>query len=232
MTGNLGFAVRFGPFTLDERARTLRRGEAGIHLSPKAFDLLTLLVQRRPAAVAKAEIHQHLWPHTFVSEGNLAVLVAEIRQALGDSARESTFVRTVQRFGYAFSGVVAQSGAVAGLRREPAACWIVSGVRRIALTAGENILGRNPSVGIHIDAVGVSRRHAMLVVADGEITLVDLASKNGTFANGIRVTGSVRLIGDTEIHLGPVAVRFCTLPDAASTQSTETWDAARSSSLP
>jgi pSer/pThr/pTyr-binding forkhead associated (FHA) protein len=60
----------------------------------------------------------------------------------------------------------------------------------------------------------------MIVVADNEITLVDLASKNGTFANGVRVTGSVRLTGDTEIHLGPVAVRLSTLPDDASTQ---TW---------
>ncbi|MGH6693436.1 MAG: winged helix-turn-helix domain-containing protein [Vicinamibacterales bacterium] len=231
MTGKSGLDVRFGPFTLDDRARTLRRGAAAMHLSPKAFDLLSLLVQLRPAAVARAEIHQHLWPDTFVSEGNLAVLVAEIRQALGDSARESTFIRTVQRFGYAFSGVVDESAAGAGLRREPAAGWIVWGVRRAALAVGENVLGRDPAADMNIDAVGVSRRHAMIVVAGDQVSLVDLASKNGTFANGARVTGSVRLVGDTEIHLGPVAVRFCTVPDGASTQSTPTWDAARSSGL-
>jgi pSer/pThr/pTyr-binding forkhead associated (FHA) protein len=132
----------------------------------------------------------------------------------------------VQRFGYAFSGVVDQSVAVASARREPASCWIVWGVRRIALAVGENILGRDPAVDINIDAVGVSRRHAVIVVAADEITLADLASKNGTFVNGMRVTGSVRLTDDTELRLGPVAVRFCTLPNVASTQ---TWDAAQSS---
>ena len=170
-------AVRFGPFTLDDEARTLRRGTAAIHLSPKAFDLLALLVRRRPAAIAKAELHQQLWPDTFVSDGNLAVLVAEIRQALGDSARESTFIRTVQRFGYAFSGMVDEAGAVTGTRREAAACWIVWGVRRPALDVGENILGRDRTVHVNIDAVGVSRQHAMIVFADDGITLVDLGAR-------------------------------------------------------
>ena len=220
--------VRVGPFTLDDSARTLRRGTSAIHLSPKAFELLTLLVRRRPAAIAKAEIHEHLWPDTFVSDGNVAVLIAEIRDALGDSARESKFVRTVQRFGYACSAAVAEPAAGSDSRREPASCWLTWGTQRASLTMGENVLGRDAAADVFIDAVGVSRRHAMIVIAAGQVTLVDLSSKNGTFANGMRVTGSVPLVGDTEIQLGPVPVRFCTLPDAASTQ---TWDVARSSGL-
>ena len=220
--------VRFGPFTLDDTARTLCRGARAIHLSPKAFDLLTLLVRRRPAAITKAEIHQHLWPDTFVSDGNVAVLVAEIRNALGDAARDSKFVRTVQRFGYAFSGSIVEVSANRGSIAVPTPCWLAWGTRRVPLTMGENILGRDSAADVYIDAVGVSRRHAMIVVADGQATLVDLSSKNGTFANGTRITRSVLLSGDTEIRLGPVPVQFCTLPDAASTQ---TWDAARSSGL-
>lgn len=220
--------MRFGPFTLDERARQLIRGTQPLHLSPKAFDLLSLLVQRHPEAVSKADIHQHLWPDTFVSDGNPAVLVAEIRSALGDSARESTYVRTVQRFGYAFSGAVAQSSAGPGSLPEPAPCWLAWGTRRAALAMGENVVGRDPAADVFIDAVGVSRRHAMIVVAGAQATLVDLSSKNGTFANGVRITEPTPLLGDTEIRLGPVPVRFCTLPEAASTQ---TWDVARSSAI-
>jgi DNA-binding winged helix-turn-helix (wHTH) protein len=67
--------ITFGPFTLDERARQLRRGTQPVHLSPKAFDLLALLVRRRSEAIAKAEIHKRLWPDTFVSDINLAVVV-------------------------------------------------------------------------------------------------------------------------------------------------------------
>ena len=81
--------VRFGPFTLDDGARTLHRRTGALHLSPKAFDLLTLLVRRRPDAIAKAEFHQYLWPDTFVSDGNVAVLIAEIRVLCSAIARRN-----------------------------------------------------------------------------------------------------------------------------------------------
>lgn len=219
--------ARFGPFTLDDRARTLHRGARPVHLSPKAFDLLTLLVRRRPAAVGKAEIHQHLWPDTFVSDVNVAVLVAEIRRALGDTGQASKFIRTVQRFGYAFSGAMVESPAGRGARREPSACWLTWGSRRAALAIGENVVGRDPAADVCIEAVGVSRRHAMIVVAADAVTLADLSSKNGTFVNGVRVITPVPLPADAEIALGPVSLRFCMLPGAASTQ---TWDARRAES--
>lgn len=219
--------VRFGGFTLDDRARTLHRGTRAVHLSPKAFDLLTLLVRRRPAAISKAEIHRHLWPETFVSDGNVAVLVAEIRSAVGDNAREARFVRTVQRFGYAFAGPVVDAPAATRPRAVPASCWLAWGTRRATLALGENVVGRDPEADVFIDAVGVFRRHALIVVAGEQVTLDDLSSKNGTFANGIRVTGPVALAEDTDIRLGPVPVRFCTPSAGASTQ---TWDAGRTSS--
>ncbi|MBI4484824.1 MAG: winged helix-turn-helix domain-containing protein [Acidobacteria bacterium] len=200
-----------------------------MHLSPKAFDLLALLVRRRPAAISKADIHQHLWPDTFVSDGNVAVLVAEIRSALGDDAREARFVRTVQRFGYAFAGAVVDAAADTRPKGAPAACWLAWGARRATLAVGENVVGRDPAADVFVDAVGVSRRHALIVVADDRVTLADLSSKNGTFVNGIRVTGPVALVEDTDIRLGPVPVRFCRPPAGASTQ---TWDAARRSSVP
>jgi len=62
------------------------------------------LLRRSPTAVTKADLHRELWPDTFVSDVSLAVLVAEIRRAIGDSARRPSFVRTVNRFGYAFVG--------------------------------------------------------------------------------------------------------------------------------
>jgi DNA-binding winged helix-turn-helix (wHTH) protein len=220
--------VRFGPFTLDDGARTVHRGTRALHLSPKAFDLLALLARRRPAAIAKADIHQHLWPDTFVSDGNVAVLVAEIRSVLGDSAREARYVRTVQRFGYAFAGEVVDARESARPRAMPASCWLAWGARRATLAVGENLVGRDPEADVFVDAVGVSRRHALIVVADDRVTLADLSSKNGTFVNGIRVTGPVPLAEDSDIRLGPVPVRFCRPPAGASTQ---TWETARASSL-
>jgi DNA-binding winged helix-turn-helix (wHTH) protein len=214
----------FGRFTLDDGARQVCRNGDPIHLSPKAFDLLALLVERRPDAISKSDLLDTLWPGTFVSEGNLAVLITEIRDALGDSARRPTFIRTVQRFGYAFSG-----NATPGRTPAAASCWLNWGTQRAALIVGENILGRDPEASVLIDVVGVSRRHAMIVVSGDEVTLRDLASKNGTFANGERITNPIRLLDDTEIRLGPVPIRFRRLDQTVSTQTLDASHVSRSS---
>src|SRR5689334_2657197 len=81
-----GVVYRIGDFTLDEDTRQLLAKGDEVHLSPKAFDLLALLVANRDRAVSKAEFQERLWPSTFVEETNLASLVAEIRRALSDDA--------------------------------------------------------------------------------------------------------------------------------------------------
>jgi DNA-binding winged helix-turn-helix (wHTH) protein len=58
-----------------------------VPLEPKAYELLTLLVERRPRALSRAQIRDAIWPQTFVSESTLAVVANAIRQALGDDAR-------------------------------------------------------------------------------------------------------------------------------------------------
>ena len=96
--------IRFGPFLLDDTTRQLLKDARVVHLEPKAFELLTLLARRRPAVVAKAELHAHLWPDTFVADANLSNLIAEVREALGDHPRKPQFIRTAHGFGYAFCG--------------------------------------------------------------------------------------------------------------------------------
>jgi DNA-binding winged helix-turn-helix (wHTH) protein len=210
-------SIAFGPFTLDESARQLSRHAEPVHLSPKAFDLLVLLVHRRPNAVAKSEILETLWRDTFVSEGNLAVLIKEIRDALGDAAQRPSFVRTVQRFGYAFT-----CAAVATRTRFSSPCCITWGTHRATLITGENVLGRDPAGDVVVDTMGVSRRHAMIAVTVHDATLTDLGSKNGTFANGTRVTTPIRLDDGVEIRLGPVPLRFHRLADVGSTHTLDT----------
>ena len=96
--------IRFGPFTLDSETRQLVRDNNEIRLSPKAFDLLCTLVERRPRVVHKAELHDRIWPGTFVVDTNLNVLIGEIRRALSDTPQQSRYIRTVHRIGYAFCG--------------------------------------------------------------------------------------------------------------------------------
>src|SRR5688500_7278023 len=98
--------VRFDNFLLDSESRELLRDSHRVSLSPKAFELLSILVASRPKAVSKAELQERLWPATFVVEKNLANLVGEIREAIGDDSSDPRFIRTVPRFGYAFRETV------------------------------------------------------------------------------------------------------------------------------
>ena len=91
--------VRFGEFLLDTDSRQLFRGGAEVHLQPKTFDLLDLLVRTGPKALSKQHIRGQLWPDTVVGEASLTVAVAELRGALGDDAKEPRYVRTVYGFG-------------------------------------------------------------------------------------------------------------------------------------
>jgi non-specific serine/threonine protein kinase len=92
----------FGDFVLDLDTHALVRAGTPVSLSPKAWQLLGILVENRPRALSRVELQDRLWPGTFVVEKNLTNLVSEIREALGDDPVHPRFVRTVHRFGYAF----------------------------------------------------------------------------------------------------------------------------------
>lgn len=209
----------FGGFTLDTETRQLARGALPLHLEPKALELLELLLERRPAAVAKAEIQRRLWPDTFVSESSLTGLVAQVRRATGDGPREGRFVRTVHGFGYAFAGT-----AVVQPPRDPAvAARLVWEEVVLPLREGENVLGRGEEATVRIDVPEISRRHAVIVVAGDAVTLADLGSKNGTTVGGTPVTSPVALRDGDRLHLGPHLLVF-----RRSGPSAATWSDPRS----
>jgi DNA-binding winged helix-turn-helix (wHTH) protein len=222
-------SVVFGEFTLDLSRRQLLRGSQPLHLSPKAFELIAMLVEHRPAAVSKSAIHHRLWPDSFVSDGAVAVLIAEIRHALGDSARRSVFVRTIHRFGYAFAVSADTVDRAAGADSGTTMGWLTRGDQRVPVAAGENVVGRGPSAtlrigldtaaALHGDPVGISRCHAVIVMTDQVSMLRDLASKNGTFVDGVRVTAPVRLADGAQIRLGSFCVQFRGLMEGSATQS-------------
>lgn len=216
--------LRVGDVSFDSDARQLLRGGQEIHLSPKAFDLLSMLIAARPRVLTKNELHQGLWPDTFVSDTNLASLIAEIRDALDDNARQPRFVRTAPRVGYAFCGTAAE---VCGSAPQAATslCWLIKDGRRIPLLEGENILGREGEGDIQIDSTTVSRRHARIAVSAERATLEDLDSKNGTFLGGERVSAVVPLSDGNEIRVGSVVLLFRT----ASGSRTATWSEPRGS---
>ena len=205
---------RFAGFTLDDLRRQLLAGEAPVHLSPKAYELLKVLVERRPGAISKADLHDRLWPGTFVSDVNLAALVAEVRAALGDGGRHGRFVRTVHGFGYAFDHeVVAEGEAAEGTPAlsPPAGgrdCWLSWGERDYTLRPGEQTIGRDAEADVRIDALSISRHHARVTWRGADASIEDLGSKNGTWVNGARVEGAMRLEDGDEVRLGTITLTY------------------------
>jgi len=213
--------VTFDRFTFDATTRELLEHGVRVHLSPKAFDLLHHLLAQRPGVVTKADLFDRVWPGTFVSEANLSVAVAEIRQALGEDPRAPRFVRTVHRVGYAFCGEAQEAAAGATPRADAQVpvCWLVYEERPLTLASGIHVIGRDPRSQVWIDASGVSRRHARIEVDATGATLLDLDSSNGTFVGGQRLSGPRRLQDGDRLELGAATLTFRIWADAAAART-------------
>ena len=209
----------FGDCTFDRERRELTRHGSVVHAGPKLLGLLELLIDARPRALTKDEIHKGLWVDTFVSDGTLTSLVAELRDAIGDDARTPRLVRTIHGYGYNFCGEVAAETRPAADQQTAASCRILLGDREVGLPPGAHILGRAPDAAVLVDDVGVSRHHARITVGDEGAILEDLGSKNGTMLNGRAIEGPTPLADGAAIVLGATALKFRMFTTAGSTDT-------------
>jgi DNA-binding winged helix-turn-helix (wHTH) protein len=194
--------VSFDRFVFDSERRELLEGEKRLHLGPKAFRALEILIAERPRAIAKSELHDAIWEGAVVDESNLAGLINELRDALGDQPRKARFIRTVHGFGYAFCGEIGADGP------RPAVAFVTFGRKRFPLYDGANVLGRDPGADVTIDDETVSRRHAVITVSPNQAKIEDLSSKNGTFLDGAKLERSAPLSEGQRIVLGDAAISF------------------------
>jgi len=102
MTSDDTEIYRFAEFELEPRERRLRGSGQPLALTPKAFDMLVLLVRHAGHIQSKDELMSALWPRGFVDEATLTNHVWQIRRALGDTAKTPRFVETVPKRGYRF----------------------------------------------------------------------------------------------------------------------------------
>ena len=201
--------IRFGPFIVDSETRQLLRDQGEVHLSPKAFDLLWVLLERRPKVVDKAELHTRIWPDTYVVDANLNVLIGEVRRTISDTPQRQRFIRTVHGIGYAFCGE-ADDLAASPARAHTPRVWLVWKDRTFVLSDGDNIIGRDPQCDVWLDASGVSRQHARIRVdaATRSVALDDLDSTNGTFLRRARIVAPETLTDGDLIKIGSVELKF------------------------
>jgi DNA-binding winged helix-turn-helix (wHTH) protein len=210
--------ARWGTLRFDsDRRLVVNDGGECVHLTPKAFDLLQILIEEAPRVVRKGELHARLWPESFVSDLTLAGLVKDLRRALGSghAADSESFIRTSHGIGYAFDGPLHR------ITDWPCdVCWVVVGDRRIRLKSGENIVGRAKSSDVCLEPPGVSRRHARIVIGASGAFLEDLGSKNGTAVSQGHVTVSVPLLDGEVILVGPVSLTYRSRPSDLSSDTT------------
>ena len=209
--------ARFRHLTYDSARRQLLHADGQPrHLTPKAFELLSLLIERAPGVVTKAEIHGRLWPAVFVSDATLVGLVKELRGVLQDRDPSSPIIRTAHRIGYALCEVERAGES----RVTVAAHWIVDEHRRISLHQGENIVGRDPRSDVWVDLAGVSRRHARILIQDARAEIEDLGSKNGTSVGNTPVTAVYLLRDGDAINVGPARLMYRFSESGVSTETT------------
>ena len=211
--------VRFDEWVLDRGRRELLRAGRPVAITAKAFQLLDLLLEKRPNVASKAEIYERLWPSTFVSEVNLSRLVFELRRALVDDARGPHWIRTVRGFGYAFAGPATEDGSPGAVPRQGGLCRIILRDREVTLSEGENVVGRSHKAAVWLESTGISRRHARIVVAGDRATLEDLGSKNGTFWRENRISAVTPLADGDAIRVGKVSMTFRVIAHEPSTET-------------
>ena len=212
--------VRFSPYILDLESRQLLREDDIVHLSPKAFDLLSILVSERPKALSKSDLLERLWPGTFVVEKNLANLVSELRGAIGDDPSNPRFIRTVHRFGYAFRETVPRAETGRSASRGGDVSFRLKWINgRVTLEEGEHLIGRDPDAEIFLNSAGVSRRHARIGISAGRATIEDLGSKNGTLVGDQRVDGRRSLVDGDIIGVGSVKLTLRIFHTPSSTKT-------------
>ena len=200
--------VQFDDLIFDADTRQAWIGRKEIRLSPKAFDLLALLIARRPKAVSKADIREHLWPGTFVSDSNLPSLISEIRDAIADHRREPGLLRTLHGFGYAFQ---AEQGSETQQLTPPSDVpngWLVGSTAEVALLAGENIIGREGEGVILVKSSTVSRKHARIAIDASGAVVEDLGSKNGTYVNDRRIDVPTPVVDGDQVRIGSLLFTF------------------------
>ncbi|MEP6848773.1 MAG: winged helix-turn-helix domain-containing protein [Acidobacteriota bacterium] len=92
----------FDSFLIDSAKSVLLDGERMVSLTPKAFELLLVLVRHSGSLMKKEELLEMVWANTFVDENNLPRTISALRKALGEEPAQHKYIVTVPGQGYRF----------------------------------------------------------------------------------------------------------------------------------
>src|SRR5260370_32761080 len=121
MLGKTSYSYEFGEWQVDPQNRLLMRQGRSVPITPKAFDMLIVLIKNSGQLVGKAELLQALWGDTSVAANILSVNLSTLRKALGEDGNR--YILTTAGRGYRFVGEVKEvwSTGAAGSEGTPVA---------------------------------------------------------------------------------------------------------------
>lgn len=191
---------RLGDCLIRPRLDRIERGDAVLHLKPKAMAVLDRLAQADGDVVTREELFDSVWPGAIVSDATLTQCVVELRQALGDSARASRYIETIPKVGFRLvaplepvaPGETATNGSSRPGRRPPVSVFLlVAGLLVVVLAVGYVRLGNGPvQDDPHPKSVAV-------------LPFIDTSSARdqGWFADGLAAEMIVRLAAVPELRV-------------------------------
>jgi len=178
------------------RGRTMVPNEFDVELGAHDFERLAMYAEPLCAELA-AMVREHADEHGYQFVGTVLVRLVAM-----DDLETGMF-----RIASAAVASGPDAGpATASLAPAEVAAALEVGSSTLALTRRHTVLGRGAESDLRLDDPGISRRHAEIVLSDPP-RISDLASTNGTFVNGERVT-SAELYDGARIGIGSLTVVF------------------------
>jgi DNA-binding winged helix-turn-helix (wHTH) protein len=95
-------AYEFDVFRLEIDEQRLLRNGSVVHLAPKEFETLRLLIAHHGRLVSKQMLLDHVWTGTFVGDDAITQRICVLRKALGEHPERARFIETVPKRGYRF----------------------------------------------------------------------------------------------------------------------------------
>ena len=226
-SGNLAGARRrpfhLGDWLVEPTLDRISRDGHIVRLRPRAMDVLICLAIEAGKLASKQNIIDAVWRTEFVSEHALTQVVAELRSALEDDARNPSYIENIPRRGYRLVATVTPVAMSVPSARHASLPFKLQGEDGDhPLTQGPNIIGRTIDADLCIDRTEVSRCHARILVQGTAATIEDMGSKNGTYVNGERLDGPALLANGDEIWIGRSVARLRFLVEGEPTMTEKT----------
>ena len=217
-----GQAFRLGAWLVEPSLDRISRDGREVRLRPRAMDVLVHLAVAAGTMASRQQLIDAVWQTEFVSDHALTQVIAELRAALGDDARNPRYIENVPRRGYRVVSAVTRAAAAPAVRDASLPFKLQGAEGDHCLNQGPNVIGRTGDADICIDRTEVSRCHARVLVQGTTATIEDLGSKNGTYVNGERLERPLLLTSGDEIWIGRSVARFRFLIEGDPTMTEKT----------